>query len=65
MSGRFLTQKDMAAAKHVQEVWNSRVNRGQIDESNLARLHMIVCGCGEEGCLFLAQRKHDGTASSE
>jgi hypothetical protein len=60
MNGRFLTQKDMSAAKHEQEVWNSLVKRGKIDESNRDRFAHVVCGCGAEGCIFISGRTNDG-----
>ena len=53
--GRRMTGKDLAAAKFEQEVWNSMVKRGEIDESLGVRTHYVVCGCGVEGCGFITR----------
>jgi hypothetical protein len=60
--GRFLSPKDLSAARHDQEVWNSLVKRGEIDESQFARYHYQVCGCGVEGCGFTCGWKKDAPA---
>ena len=53
--GRRLNGKDLAAAKHETEVFNSMLKRGLIKEpENILRTHHIVCGCGAEGCIFLS-----------
>lgn len=51
--GKYLNDKDLAAAKFDQEVWNSAVKRGEIDETRFVRYHYQVCGCGVEGCGFV------------
>lgn len=58
MTGRFLSQKDMSAARHEWEVLQSRLKRGEIvDADKIVRLHHIVCGCGAEGCIFMHLHK--------
>lgn len=54
MSGRFLTPKDMSAAKFETEVRNSQIKRGMINPANYVRENHIVCGCGNEGCIFIS-----------
>jgi hypothetical protein len=52
--GRFLSQKDMSTAKYQQEVLNSRLKRKEIpNPENIVRTHHVVCGCGDEGCIFM------------
>jgi hypothetical protein len=58
MTGRFLSPRDMSAARHTSEVYNSMVNRGEIKTEEVARLNHVVCGCGVEGCIFLHKQKH-------
>lgn len=53
MSGKFMSPKDLSAARHEQEVWNSMLKRGLIDPSRFVRTHYVVCGCGREGCGFI------------
>lgn len=59
MSGRFMSPKDISAAKHVAEVYNSRVKRGEIDADKISRTHHVVCGCGVEGCIFICKWPKD------
>lgn len=54
MAGRWLTPKDMAAAKRNEVIWNSRIKRGLLDLTQIARMQHVVCGCGEEGCIFIS-----------
>jgi hypothetical protein len=54
MSGRFLSKVDMAEARRQMEIFNSRLNRGEIKRSeDILRIHHIVCGCGAQGCIFI------------
>ncbi len=53
--GRRLTPKDLVAARHEQEVWNSMVKRGMIKLSDHVRTQYVVCGCGAEGCGFITR----------
>ena len=53
--GKYLSPKDLSAARHEQEVWNSMLNRGLIDPSKFVRTHYVVCGCGAAGCGFVSQ----------
>ena len=50
--GRRLTPKDISAARFDQEVFNSRIKRGEIDPDSFVRTAYVVCGCGVEGCGF-------------
>jgi hypothetical protein len=60
MSGRRLSQKDMAAARHTTEVFNSLRNRGEIkDADKIVRERHIVCGCGAEGCIFISAQREE------
>jgi len=59
MSSRRLSPKDISAAKHAMEIFNSMLKRGEvINADQIERLHHVVCGCGAEGCIFIsAQRR--------
>lgn len=53
MSGRYLSQRDMSAARYDTEVFNSRLKRGEIEDADkIVETRHIVCGCGAEGCIF-------------
>lgn len=54
MSYRWLTSKDLSAAVRAQNIFNSRVKRGEIDMEDIASTRYVVCGCGEEGCGFMS-----------
>lgn len=58
--GRFLSQKDMLVAKHELEIFNSKMNRNEIENpETINRLHHSVCSCGTEGCIgIIAQHKN-------
>ena len=50
MSGRFLSPKDISAAKLEEEVFNSMLKRGEIkDPDRILRTQHIVCGYGMIG----------------
>ena len=53
--GKFLSKADLMAAKHEQEVFNSKINRGEIDPTTYVRTQYVVCGCGAEGCGFITR----------
>lgn len=55
MMGKFLSLKEINIARYEQEVWNSMVNRGDIDTTKFVRTHYVVCGCGAEGCGFITK----------
>lgn len=58
--GRRLSQKDMSAARHAQETFNSMLKRGEIrDPEKIAKEHIVVCGCGAEGCLFHYSQRNE------
>ena len=57
--GRRLSIKEMNMIKHDEEVYNSRVKRGEIVEKEGGRHHTVVCGCGAEGCTFHSQAEHN------
>lgn len=59
--GRRLSIKEMNMIKHDEEVYNSKVNRGAIEEKEGGRHNIHVCGCGAEGCAFHAQAPHVDT----
>ena len=60
MMGRFLKQSEMANVRHEQEVFNSRLKRGEIKDPDLiAREHMVVCGCGALGCIFISCQRRE------
>jgi len=50
MSYRWMTPKDLSAAIRAQEIFNSRVKRGEINLDDIKSYHYVVCGCGEPGC---------------
>jgi hypothetical protein len=52
--GRRLTPIDISAAKFEQEVFNSRIKRGEVDPGTFVRTQYVVCGCGVEGCGFIS-----------
>lgn len=56
--GRFLSQKDISAAKYETEVYNARVKRGEINADEISRTQHVVCGCGAEGCIFMTRWFH-------
>jgi hypothetical protein len=54
MSGRFLSPKDLSAAKHEMEIFNSMLKRGKVKAAErIVKEYHIVCGCGVEGCIFI------------
>lgn len=57
--GKFLSSKDISAARHEQEVINSMTNRGEILKHKYVREYYVVCGCGVEGCGFISGIKRD------
>lgn len=59
MSYGWMTKKDIASAIRAQNIFNSRVKRGEIDVKNILSTRYVVCGCGEEGCGFLSVVKKD------
>jgi hypothetical protein len=59
MTDRWMTKKDIASAIRAQNIFNSRVKRGEIDVKNILSTRYVVCGCGEEGCGFLSIVKKD------
>jgi hypothetical protein len=59
MTDRWMTKKDIASAIRAQNIFNSRVKRGEIDAKKILSTRYVVCGCGEEGCGFLSVVKKD------
>ena len=59
MTDRWMTKKDIASAIQAQNIFNSRVKRGEIDVKNILSTRYVVCGCGEEGYGFLSVVKKD------
>lgn len=60
MSGRRLTSLDMQEAKRATEIYNSQVNRGEIDITSRGATNHIACacGCGVKGCIFISTIAH-------
>lgn len=52
-SYRWMTPKDLTAAVRAQQIFNSRLKRGEIDMTHIVKTDYVVCGCGEEGCGFI------------
>ena len=50
---RFLTSFDMAEAKRMESMLNSRIKRGE--ESVKFGQYMCDCGCGCSGCIIVSQ----------
>ena len=65
MTGRFLSIKEMNMLRHNEEVYQSRVNRGEIVEKEGGRHRTVVCGCGVEGCAFHSQAGHNPYPDSQ
>ncbi len=58
--GRFLSPKDIAAAKFEEEVFYSRLKREAIKYHELIiETRHVVCGCGAEGCIFLSHSRKE------
>lgn len=57
--GKRLSLKEVNIARHEQEIFNSRVNRGVIDPTKFVRTQYVVCGCGAEGCGFITRWMKD------
>jgi hypothetical protein len=52
-----MTPKDLSAAIRAQNILNSRVKRGEIEQPT--KYFYVVCGCGEKGCGFISCVKKD------
>jgi hypothetical protein len=59
MTDHWMTKKDISSAIRAQNIFNSRVKRGEIDVKSILSTRYVVCGCGEEGCGFLSVVKKD------
>lgn len=57
MSYRWMSPKDLSAAVRAQNIINSMVKRGEIERPT--QYHHVLCGCGEEGCLFICCTKYE------
>lgn len=58
--GRRLTPKDLSAAKHEMEIFNSMLKRGEIKSPDkIVKVDHIVCGCGVEGCIFIHAKRNE------
>ena len=51
MSYRWLKTEDLSNAIRQQNILNSRVKRGEIEQPT--KYSYVVCGCGEPGCGFI------------
>lgn len=52
MSYRWLKTEDLSNAIRQQNILNSRVKRGEIEQPS--KYSYVVCGCGDPGCGFLS-----------
>ena len=60
MSYRWMNKEDIASAIRAQNIYNSRVKRGEIDVKEVLSTNYVVCGCGEPGCGWIRiNRKQD------
>jgi hypothetical protein len=60
MSGRFLSPKDLSAAKHEMEIFNSMLNRGEVKAAErIVKTSHVVCGCGVPGCIFIHPKRDE------
>jgi|LakMenEpi03Aug12_release.lakeMendotaPanAssembly.Ray.scaffolds.fasta_scaffold69121_7 hypothetical protein len=58
--GRRLSPKDISAARHEQEVWNSILKREDVySPEKIVREMHVVCGCGVEGCIFIRAERNE------
>ena len=57
MSYRWLKTEDLANAIKHQNIINSRVKRGEIEQPT--EYSYVVCGCGDPGCGFMSIRTKD------
>lgn len=53
-SYRWMTPKDLSTAVRAQNILNSKIKRGEVDETGYKNTTYVVCGCGEEGCGFIS-----------
>jgi uncharacterized UPF0160 family protein len=58
--GRFLSPKDLSAARHEMEIFNSMLNRGEVNAADkIVKVDHIVCGCGVPGCIFIHAKRDE------
>lgn len=53
-SNRWLSKIDIAAAIRARNIFNSMVKRGEVEQGSNRH---VVCGCGEEGCVFITRTR--------
>jgi uncharacterized UPF0160 family protein len=60
MSGRFLSPRDLSAAKHEMEIFNSMLKRGEVKAAErIVKTSHVVCGCGVPGCIFIHAKRDE------
>ena len=59
MSYRWLKIEDLENAIRHQNIMNSRVKRGEIEQPT--EYSYVVCGCGDPGCGFMSIRTKDNS----
>jgi len=52
MSYRWLKKEDLSNAIRHQNILNSRVKRGEIEQPS--KYSYVVCGCGDPGCGWIS-----------
>lgn len=58
MTGRKLSLKEIGIVKRNDSIINSKIKRGEyLPSDNIIRTQHVVCGCGEEGCIFVSHTK--------
>ncbi len=63
MSGPFLSPVSISAMRYEQEVFNSRLKRGEIEDADkIVRTTQVFCGCGHPQCGFISTRRSDDVA---
>ncbi len=53
-SNKFLDLYDMAEAKRLDAILNSRINRGDVERKAIR--YIVACGCGASGCIIVGER---------
>jgi hypothetical protein len=49
---------DMIAARREQDIFNSRLKRGEVDNPHqIVRTLHVICGCGAQGCVFISVQR--------
>ena len=66
MSGPFLSPVSLSALRYEQEVFNSRLKRGEVYKPEQIRsTHQVYCGCGHPRCAFVAMNRQQTEAERQ